>query len=155
MDIKIINAFVEAGTEAFDQMFSISPQAGTPVAMDNLADHHWDVSGVVGITGAGKGMVVLRLPRDLVNQLLDMSGMATDDPIEAEDMTNALVGEIANVVSGHTINKLADWDLDITVPLVVQGKNHRINWPKFAPVFSVPITTSLGVLEMAVCFAQN
>lgn len=155
MDTKIINAFKDAACEAFEQMFALGPQAGTPVAMDNLADHHWDVSGVVGITGAGKGMVVLRFPKPLVDHMLEISGMGSSDPAEAEDMTNALVGEITNVVSGHTINKLTEFDLDITVPLCIQGKNHKINWPKFAPIYSIPIKTSAGNLEMAACFLQD
>jgi chemotaxis protein CheX len=89
----------------------------------------------------------------MVNDLLKKSGMEANSPEEEQELVNSLLGELTNVVSGHVINTLTEYDLDITVPLIVQGPDHKINWPVFAPVNQVPIKTTLGEMELLVCFA--
>jgi len=153
MSTEILPVIVRAACEALDQMFSLAPTASEPHILDQKASHGWDASGIIGLTGGGKGMVVLRLRKTMVNELLTMSGMEATSPDEEEELVNSLLGELTNVVSGHVINTLTEHDLDITVPLIVQGPNHKINWPAFAPVNQVPIKTSLGEMELLVCFA--
>ena len=55
-----------------------------------------------------------------------------------------MVGEMINIVSGNAATKLADFEVDISVPLVIQGENHTISWPDRAPVIGIPFTTDLG-----------
>ncbi len=153
MSSEILPVIVQAACEAMDQMFSLAPTAAAPRELDQKASHGWDASGVIGLTGAGKGMVVLRLRKAMVNELLKMSGMEASNADEEEELTNSLLGELTNVVSGHVINTLTEHDLDITVPLIVQGPNHKINWPVFAPVYQIPISTSMGEMELLVCVA--
>jgi len=153
MSSEILSLIVRAACEALDQMFSLAPTASEPHILDQKASHGWDASGIIGLTGAGKGMVVLRLRKTMVNDLLKKSGMEANSPEEEQELVNSLLGELTNVVSGHVINTLTEYDLDITVPLIVQGPDHKINWPVFAPVNQVPIKTTLGEMELLVCFA--
>jgi len=153
MSSEILSVIVRAACEALDQMFSLAPTASEPHILDQKASHGWDASGIIGLTGAGKGMVVLRLRKTMVNDLLKKSGMEANSPEEEQELVNSLLGELTNVVSGHVINTLTEYDLDITVPLIVLGPDHKINWPVFAPVNQVPIKTTLGEMELLVCFA--
>ena len=154
MEKNFLEIFINAAEGMFSEMFELKAQAGKPMEMDHLAGHDWEVSGIVGITGKGKGMMVLRFKQDLILQLLEKVGMTPGSTEEIGDLVNGLVGEIVNVVSGHSISALPH-DLDITVPLIVRGGNHRVNWPKFAPIYTIPLTTSVGPFEMVVCFAPD
>ena len=154
MEKNVLEIFIAAAVEMLSEMFGLTAKAGKPVEMDHLANHDWEVSGIIGITGKGKGMLVLRFKESMILELLDKVGMTPGSPEEIPDMVNGLVGEIVNVVSGHSINTLPG-DLDITVPLIVQGLNHKVSWPKFAPVYTVPYSTEVGGIEMAVCYAPD
>lgn len=149
-----MDTFIKAAQDTLGEMFSLEATAGPAQEMDHLANHQWEVSGIIGITGSGKGMLVLRFRQDIILQFLEAVGMSPSGPDETAEMVNGLVGEIVNVVSGHSINTLP-YDLDITVPLIVQGLNHKVNWPKFAPIHSVILSTPMGKMELAVCFSLD
>ncbi|MCD1654031.1 chemotaxis protein CheX [Treponema zuelzerae] len=40
-------------------------------------------------------------------------------------MINRLVGELVNVIAAQASNKLEEYRIEISVPIVVQGQNHK------------------------------
>jgi len=152
MDANIINPFLSATMNLFSSMFGVDATAGKPFVMDNFLSHKWEITGVLGITGIAKGVVAIRMHSLLVNKLLAKSGVTYENEAEKADLIDAMVGELVNIVAGNAIGELSDYDLDISVPLTIQGANHRISWPKIAPVMCVPFRTPMGEFEIDVCF---
>ena len=69
-----------------------------------------------------------------------------------EDMAIGLVSEFTNIISGHAVTSLPDYNLDISPPFCVMGHNHMIAWPKNFPVIAIPFVTPYGPFEVDVCF---
>ena len=151
MDVKIINAFLTAGIDAFRRMFSIECTNGDPFLLDVKMGHQWEVSGLLGVTGECKGVVGFRLHKNLAKKMLEMSGLMYEAD-ESDDMAKELVSEFTNIISGNAITAIKDKDLDISPPLTISGQNHQISWPKTFPVIAIPFTTQYGPFEVDVCF---
>ena len=144
----IVNPFLVATINVFKHTFRLEARPGTPHLVDAFGHHRWKVSGVISFLGTHTGVVVIRLPALLATKLLDRSGIELDrdDPKARERMVNELVGELTNVIAGNATGPLSQdgIDLDISPPIVVQGKNHRIHWPNHAPIIGMPFTTDIG-----------
>lgn len=152
MDARIVNPFLDAAVNLLKQTFDLDATPGKAFVLDNLIGHRWEISGLVGIMGDAKGVVVIRMHQILVDKLLEKSGIIVDDEEERREVLNGMVGELVNVIGGNAIGILNDYNLDISVPMIVQGPSHRIAWPKIAPVVCVPFRTSAGDFEIALCF---
>ncbi|MCG8478396.1 MAG: chemotaxis protein CheX [Spirochaetales bacterium] len=142
----IINPFLESTMNLFKKMFRLDPTPGTPHLVQRLGNHRWEISGVISFLGTHTGVVVIRLPRLLADKLLERTGMVFETERQREIMINEMVGEFTNIIAGNALGPLYQKgiDLDISPPLVVQGKNHRIHWPSSAPIIGMPFTTDLG-----------
>ena len=152
MDARIVNPFLDAAINMFKQTFNLEATPGKPFILDNLVGHRWEISGLVGIIGDAKGVVVVRMHHVLLDKLLEKSGIEVTDEEERREVLNGMVGELVNVIGGNAIGVLSDYNLDISVPMVIQGENHRVSWPRIASVVCVPFRTSAGDFEMALCF---
>ena len=142
----IINPFLESTMNLFKRMFGLEPTPGTPHLIERFGNHRWEISGVISFLGTHTGVVVIRLPRLLADKLLVRTGMVFETERQREIMINEMVGEFTNIIAGNALGPLYQKgiDLDISPPLVVQGKNHRIHWPSSAPIIGMPFTTDLG-----------
>ena len=87
----------------------------------------------------------------LANKMLELSGLKCK-PEDYEDMAVGLVSEFTNIISGHAVTVLSEYNLDISPPFCVMGHNHMIAWPKNYPVIAIPFVTSYGPFEVDVCF---
>ncbi len=151
MDAKIINAFLTEGINTFHDMFNIGPENKEPHLLDIHAGHPWEISGLLGVTGSIKGIVAFRLHKTLANKMLELSGLECK-PEDYEDMAIGLVSEFTNIISGHAVTTLSEYNLDISPPFCVMGHNHLIAWPKNFPVIAIPFVTPYGPFEVDVCF---
>ena len=112
MDAKIINAFLTEGINTFQDMFNIGPENKDPHLLDIHAGHPWEISGLLGVTGEVKGIVAFRLHKILANKMLELSGIQCK-PEDYEDMAIGLVSEFTNIISGHAVTALIEYNLDI------------------------------------------
>ena len=102
----------------------------------------WDISGVIGLTGEARGAVVISMRDDLAIRLTSiLTGMSHkvlyDDVIDA-------VGELINIIAGNVKQELEDaFRLVISLPTIVKGKEHTINWPDSQTrVICIPFVTA-------------
>ncbi len=144
MNVTYVNPFLEATINLFQHTFDLSPEAGVPYLDEKASKHRWDISAVMVLTGNAIGVIVIRLTKFLADRLLERSGVTCSSEDERQSLVSAMVGEMINIVSGNAATKLADFEVDISVPLVIQGENHTISWPDRAPVIGIPFTTDLG-----------
>lgn len=151
MDVKIVNAFLTAGMNAFQSMFNIETVNNEPYLLHTSSGHPWEVSGLLGVTGGCNGIVAFRLHKVLSVKMLELSGM-TYKPEELEEMAEGLVSEFTNIISGNAVTALSAYNMDISPPVTISGHNHTISWPRGYPVIAIPFTTKYGPFEVDVCF---
>jgi len=149
MNIRYITPFIEAVTGAFEQMFELQPRAMTPYLAKKEEILDWDISGIIGIAGEARGMVVLSFPAALAK---DLTGMLTGSPKETmdEDVTDT-VGEVVNIIAGNAKKGLEEFRLLISLPTIVQGPHHQVTWPSGPiPIITVPFSTTRGDFSLSV-----
>ncbi|MDC7223239.1 MAG: chemotaxis protein CheX [Spirochaetales bacterium] len=150
-----INPFLDSTIHLFESMLGQAPRVGQKTVLNNMQRHRWDISGVIGVTGAAEGVVALRLTQRLVEGLLEKSGVETSDEMEQREVISSMVGEMTNVISGNALGQIREFDLDITVPFVVQGKDHTISWPSNNPIIAIPFSSPVGHFEVDVSLKEN
>jgi len=155
MKAEHINPFLNATLNLFENMMGQQPKVGVKSLVTNLNSHRWDVSGVIGITGAAEGVIAIRMTLSLVERLLYKSGVECSDEAELQQVTTSMVGEMANVIAGNALSEVSQYKMDITVPIVIQGKNHGISWPAKNPIIAIPFISSQGAFEVNVSLKEN
>ncbi len=144
MNVALINPFLSASIALFEQMFGISPAPGEVYLDERAYTHRWDISAVMVLTGNAIGVVAIRLTKLLADKLLASSGVTWKTEEERLDLINGMIGEIVNVIASQASSKLVDYKINVSVPVVVQGKDHMISWPDKQPIVAIPFTTSFG-----------
>lgn len=150
-----INPFLDATVNLFTQMLGSEPRVGQKSLLTNFNSHRWDISGIIGVTGSAEGVVAIRLTRKIVEKMVKLSGLTADSESEMNDLISSMVGEMVNVIAGNALSGIGQYDLDITVPFVVQGKDHTISWPQNNPIITVPFITSQGPVEVNISLKDN
>jgi chemotaxis protein CheX len=142
----IINPFLEATMNLFDRLFGLKAVPGTPHVVDGFGNHRWEISGVISFLGSHTGVVVIRLPRVLADKLLKRTKLQYDNEKQREKLINEMIGEFTNIIAGNAVGPLQanGYELEISTPVVVRGKNHQIHWPNGAPIIGMPFTTDGG-----------
>jgi chemotaxis protein CheX len=144
VNVSYVNPFLEATINLFERTFAITPLAGEPYLDEKARKHRWDISAVMVLTGSAIGVVVIRLTKLLSDKLLERSGVTWASEDERQSLVSAMVGEMINIVAGNASSKLNGLDIDISVPLVIQGENHTLSWPDRAPIIGIPFATPIG-----------
>jgi Predicted inhibitor of MCP methylation, homolog of CheC len=155
MDVTIINPFLSATVNLFENMFGIQAQAGTPYLLGNEQKHRWEISGILGITGDYQGIISFRLPRVLADRMLEKSGIVTADEEERQETVYGMIGEMTNIIAGNASSTIDQVSIDISPPVVVLGENHHIAWPKTMPVIGIPFSSPNGPFEVDICFKKG
>ncbi len=143
MDVTLIKPFVDATLNVLETMAFTKAQAGKPyLKTDEVA--HGDVSGVLGLTGEGKGTISVSFSEECIlpivsNMLGEKMDAMTDDIKDA-------VGEITNMIAGQARMKLDQMGkkLKAAIPTVIVGQNHTITHMTQQPVMAIPFNTDNG-----------
>jgi chemotaxis protein CheX len=108
----------------------------------------YDISGLIGLSGKVIGSVAMCFPEASAIAICNKFMTAEYENLH-EDILDA-VGELVNIVAGNAKKGLAEFDIEISLPSVIVGHNHRIVEPKGALSFVIPFTTLLGGFHMGV-----
>lgn len=154
MNVAFVNPFLSATVDLFESSFKVKPTPGTPYKDDKAASHRWDISAIMILTGNAIGVVVLRLTKVLADKLLELSEVVWETEDEREALVSAMVGELVNVIGAQASSKLSKYAIEISVPVVVQGKNHTVSWPDHSPVIAIPFATPYGHFSVNVSIME-
>jgi chemotaxis protein CheX len=139
MNVEFINPFLKATVNVLSMMAFVTPIAGKPyLKKDNIAKG--DISGIIGMTGASKGVVIFSLSKDaaikIVNSMLSESH--TDLTPEISDA----IGELTNMISGDARRELAGkgFKFEAGLPSIIKGPNHIIEAITKGPTVAIPFT---------------
>ena len=137
---QYIQPFINVCKSVFQDFLAQEIDAKMPHFMDKEAPAEWDISGIIGLTGEARGAVVISLKKELAIKLTKtLTG--TDHRDFDDDVVDA-IGEIINIIAGNVKQELEDaFRLVISLPTIVSGKEHSINWPNNqARVICIPFS---------------
>ena len=146
MQVEYINPFLKSLVNTFSTMLNCSPRRGM-IGLAQKGNRH-PISGVIGLSGRAVGVVVINLSEELA--LKAASTMLLAESTEVNDDVLDAVGELANMVAGRAKAELDEFDLSISLPSVITGRDHEIRFPSGAQALSVPYDTDFGPLNLEV-----
>lgn len=147
MDVSFVNPFINSTAKTFKTMLSTEIITGNPILLAD-ANHKFDVSGVIGLSGEAQGVIALSFPKAMALKIVGAL-LRTDEEIQHDDMVDG-IGEIANIVAGLAKQDLGDFKFSISLPNVVIGSNHKIATQSGVPAVMIPIKTEYGEFAIEV-----
>ena len=133
-EMQYLNPFIYSTKNVFSTMGSMEI-AYKGVYFKNDYNLLGDVSGIIGLSGAAEGMVVVTFYWDLAQEVISrIMGVGQDDI--SPDLINDGVGEIINMISGSAKKDLMDtpYFFQLSLPTVFVGWQHEIGHPEKANV---------------------
>jgi chemotaxis protein CheX len=125
---RYIKPFVEVTLSTFKEFVGIDIDPKNPFFLDPEKEFGWDISSVIGLSGAVKGAVIISMKQELAIRVTEILTETTHEELDA-DVVDA-VGEIVNIVAGNIKPKVPNGDrIVISIPTIVKGKEHYIAWP--------------------------
>ncbi|MDR3167491.1 MAG: chemotaxis protein CheX [Treponema sp.] len=125
---KYIQPFIDVCKNVFKEFVGCELLVDRPYFEEKETINDWDISAVIGLTGEARGAVVISMKTVLAIRLTDIltgSGHTNLD----EEVVDA-IGEIVNIITGNVKKSLEEsFRLIISLPTIVQGKEHMIKWP--------------------------
>ncbi len=154
MTNKLVDPVLEATRNVFVTMARLEPRVGTAEIKTDVRARG-DVTGLIGIEGIGiKGSMAITFPEavilDLTQRMLQMEVDTIDD------MVRDLAGELSNMVLGGAkcLLETQGYDLGLTLPKVLYGKDHTVDHLLHSPTLLLPLTTPSGTFYIEICFSE-
>ena len=150
MKVEYINPFLTSTLSVFDTMLSCKLERGAPYLKNGIQPLH-EVSGVIGLSGKAQGTVVLGLSREAALNAAEV--LLQERPAEINgDVTDA-IGELVNIIAGGAKAKLEHLDMSVSLPTVITGKGHCIEFPTKVTPICIPFASAWGeiTVEVGLC----
>ncbi len=153
MDVRFINPFIAAVKNVFNTMVATQITVGKPYVINASQEPVADVSAVIGLSGDVVGCVVLSLPmQSAVNAASKFAGMELVP--ENPDFADAL-GELANMVAGQAKSNFTGFNVSISLPSVIIGREHVVSQSRAKPRLALPCESALGPFHVEVVMVVN
>ena len=150
MNVDYIDPFLMSTISVFQTMLQCKLERGTPY-LKHGAQAKSEVSGVIGLSGKAQGIVVLGLSREAA--LGAAEALLQERPPEINaDVTDA-VGELVNIIAGSAKAKLEHLNMSVSLPTVVTGKGHSVEFPTKVTPICIPFMSPWGeiTVEVGLC----
>ena len=149
---QIVNPILESTFEAFELMMDVQCRK---LGMSLVAEHTAfnPISSVIGLTGHVVGSICLSYPKqtafNCVKRMVDM------DVTEISGLVCDCVSEFSNVIAGSAKDKVVELNLEIGLPTVVRGENHRIDFPRNCNPICVDFDSDVGPFKVIFGFVDK
>jgi len=150
MRAEHINPFIISLKEAFGTMLGWEVSRGQPV-LKNGRTVQYEVSGIIGLSGKAVGTVVLSLNSQVA--LKAASAMLMYEATEIDEDVLDAVGELTNMVAGRAKAELEEYQLMVSLPNVVTGRDYEVHFPSNVTPILIPFETVHGPLALEVGLA--
>ena len=136
--VQYIKPFVDVTVNTFENFVGCEVDARHPHFLDVDKETEWDISSVIGLSGAIKGAVILSMKKELAIKITELLAGTTPTEIDA-DVVDA-VGELVNIIAGNVKPLIPNGErIVISIPTVIKGKEHSVAWPsKHARILCIP-----------------
>jgi chemotaxis protein CheX len=140
-----IRTFINGTTNYFEVTAQQAASVGSPYLVVDGNPGAYEYTGVIGISGARKGMVYFTAPRGMLTVLL----MRMQETDTSDESIRDLVGEVANTISGNARRDFGK-NFVISVPVVVAHDEEKVTTPH-ARSFVIPINWRTHSAKLVVC----
>ena len=151
MKAEYINPFLVSTIATFKTMLGCVLTRGTPYVKNGLQPEH-EVSGLIGLSGKAQGTVVLGLDREAALRATET--MLQERPPEINGDVVDAIGELANIIAGGAKAQLAHLDLSVSLPSVITGKGHCIQFPTKVTPICIPFDSDWGLITVEVGLSE-
>ena len=110
---------------------------------------------MIGLSGKAQGTVVVGLSREAALSAAEV--LLQERPPEINgDVTDA-IGELVNIIAGGAKAKLEHLDMSVSLPTVITGKSHCIEFPTKVTPICIPFESAWGeiTVEVGLCEPQR
>ena len=147
---QYIQPFINVCKSVFRDFLNLDLEAKMPHFLDKETSSEWDISGIIGLTGEARGAVVISMNDVLA---IKITGQLTGKvhKVLYDEVVDA-VGELINIIAGNVKQELEDaFRLVISLPTIVKGKEHSINWPTSqARVICIPFDVGTDSFTLSI-----
>lgn len=147
MKVEYINPFVTSTVSVFKTMLGCEVTRKGLILKESVQPD-LEVSGIIGLSGKAHGVVVLSLCREAAIGATE--AMLGERPSDINADVIDAVGELANMIAGGAKAQLEQYDLHVSLPSVITGKNHAISYPSRVKPISILFDCPLGELHIEV-----
>ncbi len=152
MKVEYINPFVTSITSVFATMLDCRISRGKPFVKEGFQPHY-EVSGIIRLSGKATGTVVLSLETAVA--LAATEAMLLERPPEINSDVVDAVGELTNIVAGGAKAKLEHFALSASLPSVIIGREHTLEFPSNVTPISIPFDCPWGGVILDVGLVEN
>ena len=155
MKVDYINPVLTAVISTLETMAQLEAVPGTPVLKDS-AKAPGIITGIIELKGPKAcGSLALSFPEPVILDIYNK--MLREDKTAIDEMVVDLVGELANIVMGGAKKEFDEQGMKfgLTLPTIVDGKNHHIIHPIKGKVISLPLDISSGTVYAEFCFKMH
>jgi len=151
MKAEYINPFLVSTVAAFDTMLKWPLKRGTPFIKTSSQPSH-EVSGIIGLSGKAQGTVVVGLGREAAIKVAEV--MLQERPPEINGDVVDAVGEMANIIAGRAKSQLEELEMNVSLPSVITGKSHCIQFPTKVIPICIPFDSEFGPITVEVGLSE-
>lgn len=152
MDVRFINPFITSLVSIFSEMANLTMEKGALVK--GQGRKLFSGYGVaIGVTGDVCGQILYEFPesfsQSLTEILTEKKRSEYDSEEEFEDMMRSVINEMGNTISGLSITKLSEENIncDITPPILYYGKEIQVI-PRNLQTIIIPFQSSIGFVSV-------
>ena len=149
--IEFINPFIIAVSKTLETMANCKV-VREPPQIKKEKSALYPVSGIIGLSGAIVGTVVLTMSEALA--LKCASAMLMEEYAEFNNDVFDAVGELTNVIAGNAKAQLEEYKLNLSLPNVIYGKEAELRFPERCQPISIPFQTDYGPMAIEVGFTE-
>jgi len=147
MKVEYINPFLRSAITVFRTMLGCELRRARPFVKKGSWPEH-EVSGIIGLSGKAKGTVVLSLSREAA--LNAAEAMLEERPAELNSDVTDAVAELTNIIAGRAKSQLEHLEMTISLPTIITGKHHCVEFPKDVTPICIPFESDWGIVAVDV-----
>lgn len=147
MNVDYINPFLSSTVSVFSKMLGCTLTRGQPYVKAKVQPEY-DISGIIGLSGKAKGTIVLSLCREAAIKVTET--MLGERPESCNADVADAVGELANIIAGSAKAQLEHLALSVSLPSIITGKGHCVEFPRNVVHFCIPFHCEWGDIAVEV-----
>lgn len=143
VDVRVINSVIKSTTRVFQQFGCTNIKMGSPSPQPANTPLIGEVSSVVDIKSEGfKGHLAVSFTKESFLEIASL--MLMEEQTELTEDNQDAVGEINNIIFGNAKAEITDFNIQMTLPKIVFGKNHTLFSPEGSAGMIIPFATEKG-----------
>ncbi len=158
--LEFAKPFIDAAKSVFETMIFTKLEPKKPCLKENNISKG-EISSLIGLSGTVekdgktsdfKSMFVMSWPEQTYVKVA--SSMLGEEHTEYSDEITDVGAEITNMIVGNAKRQLCQigYNLDMAIPSIVHGKNHKLSYPSGTNVILMPINSGHGEFYMEICY---